>query len=303
MKAIVAKRSGPPEVLELQEVERPVPKDCQILVRVHTATVTIGDVNLRNLNPFFKFMMVIFGFPRMKIPGIEMGGVVETVGTDVRRFAVGDQVFGTTTGMVYGANAEYVCVPMEWKKGVVVRKPDDVPFEEIVPVTVGGMTALQLLRKAGVEKGNDVLVYGASGSVGTFAVQLAKVMGANVTGVTSTANLEMVRSLGADHVIDYTKVDFTEGDQTYDVIFDAVNKLPRSKRKKSLKPNGRFQSVFSPTTEETEDLLYLRGLVEEGKLRAVIDRRYSMEQVPEAHRYVETGRKRGNVVITVVEDD
>jgi NADPH:quinone reductase-like Zn-dependent oxidoreductase len=302
MRAIVSTKSGSPDHLQLQEVDKPVPKDNEILVKVHAGTVTIGDVNLRKMNIGFRFLMLVFRFPRMEIPGVEMAGVVEAVGKDVKKFKPGDQVFGTTTGMRYGANAEYVCVPVEWKKGVVEMKPTNTTFEEAAPVPVGGMTALQLLRKAGVQSGQEVLVYGASGSVGTYAVQLAKYWGAKVTGVCSTSSMELVRSLGADEVIDYTKEDFTKSGKTYDVIFDAVNKLPRAQRKMSLKGNGTFQSVWSPTTEETEDLIFLRGLVEEGKLRAAIDRRCPLEQVPEAHRYVEKGHKKGNVVITVVKE-
>ena len=246
-------------------------------------------------------MMALFGFPNMRVPGVEMSGEVEAAGKDVRRFKVGDQVFGTTTGMRYGANAEYVCVPEESRHGVVMKKPESLSHEEVAPLTVGGMTALQLLRKAGIEEGDDVLVYGASGSVGTFAVQLAKVLwGARVTGVCSGRNADIVRSLGADDVVDYTREDFTVRERRYDVVFDAVNELPRSKREVALKPGGTFMSVFTPTTEDTEDLALLTRLVQEGKLRAFVDRRYTLEQVPEAHRYVESGRKRGNVVVEVV---
>jgi NADPH:quinone reductase-like Zn-dependent oxidoreductase len=304
MRAIVSKRSGSPDHLELQEVDRPVPKDDEILVKVHVATVTIGDVNLRHLNPFFKMMMAISGFPRMRIPGVEMSGVVEAAGRTVTRFRVGDHVFGTTTGMVYGANAEYVCVPEVSKHGVVLTKPEGLSFEEVAPLAAGGITALQLLKKAGIEKGDDVLIYGASGSVGTYAVQLAKVLWeARVTGVCSGRNAELVRSLGADEVIDYTKDDYTTGERSYDVIFDAVNKVPRSKRRRALKVDGKFQSVWTPTTEAKEDLLFLAELVKAGKLRPFIDKRYTLEQVPDAHRYIESGRKRGNVVVNVVGSD
>jgi NADPH:quinone reductase-like Zn-dependent oxidoreductase len=304
MRAIVKTRGGSVDHLKLQEVERPVPRDDEMLVKVHVATVTIGDVILRDLNPFFRFMMLVAGFPSMRIPGVEMSGEVEAVGKAVTRFKPGDKVFGTTTGLRYGANAEYVCVPEVSKQGVVMRRPEGLSFEEVAPLTVGGMTALQLLRRAGIEKGDDVLVYGASGSVGTYAVQLAKVIwDARVTGVCSDGNADLVRSLGADEVIDYSKEDYTRGDRRYDVVFDAVNKVPSSKRKLALKPDGTFMSVFTRTTEETEDLALLAGLVEEGKIRAVIDRRYTLEQVPEAHRYVESGRKRGNVVIIVDHGD
>lgn len=304
MKAIVKTRSGPADHLRLMEVDKPVPEDDQILVRVHVATVTIGDVRIRDLNPILRFMMLAAGYPDMRIPGIEMSGEVEAVGGSVTGFGPGDKVLGTTTGMRFGANAEYVCVPEVSRHGVLMKRPEGLPFEEVAPLTVGGMTALQLLRKAGIEEGDDVLVYGASGSVGTFAVQLARVLwDARVTGVCSGPNAELVRSLGADDVIDYTKDDYTRGDRRYDVIFDAVNKVPRSKRRMALKPGGTFMSVFTPTTEETGDLTLLAGLVEEGRLRAFVDRRYTLEQVPDAHRYVESGRKRGNVIVDVVASD
>jgi NADPH:quinone reductase-like Zn-dependent oxidoreductase len=301
LKAIVKTKSGSPDNLKLQEVDKPVPKDNELLVRVHVATVTIGDVKLRNLNLFFKLMMAIFGFPNMRIPGVEMAGDVEAVGKDVRKFKPGDQVFGTTTGMALGGNAEYVCVPEVSKHGLVMKKPEGLSYEEVAPLVAGGITALQLLRKAGIEKGHDVLIYGASGSVGTFAVQLAKVhWDARVTGVCSGRNAELVKSLGADEVIDYTKEDYTQGERTYDVIFDAVNAVPRSKRRRALKPGGTFMSVFTPTTEVKEDLVILAELVEAGKVSAFIDRRYTLAQVPEAHKYIETGRKRGNVIVNVV---
>ncbi len=301
MKAIVKTKSGPADRLKLMEVDKPVPRDDEILVKVHVATVTIGDVKIRDLNPFLRLMMVAFGYPNMRIPGVEMSGEVETVGGAVTRFAVGDRVFGSTTGLRYGANAEYVCVPEVPRKGLVVKSPEGLTHEQLAPLTVGGMTALQLLRKAGTKEGDDVLVYGASGSVGTFAVQLAKALwDARVTGVCSTPNLELVRSLGADEVVDYTKEDYAQGDRRYDVVFDAVNKVPRSRRRAALKPEGTFQSVFTPTTENTDDVLLLANLVKEGRLRAHVDRRYTLEQVPEAHRYVESGRKRGNVIVTVV---
>jgi NADPH:quinone reductase-like Zn-dependent oxidoreductase len=303
MKAIVKTKSGAADHLKLQEVDKPVPHHDEILVKVHAATVTIGDVRLRRLGPLFRFVMRLAGYPPMRTPGIEMAGVVEAVGKDVKRFRVGDPVFGTTTGLRFGANAEYVCVPEEWEKGVVAIKPANATFEEAAPIPVGAMTALHILRRADIQQGQGVLVYGASGSVGTYAVQLAKHWGAEVTGVCRSANHEMVMSLGADHVIDYTKEDFTKSGQVYDVIFDAVIKLSRSDATGSLKPNGTYLSASSPTSEATEDLNFLGKLVVEGKLRAAIDRQYTLEQVPDAHRYVEKGHKKGNVVITVVGND
>jgi NADPH:quinone reductase-like Zn-dependent oxidoreductase len=265
---------------------------------VRAATVTVGDVLLRKMHPLLLVPLSLFaGVKRMKIPGVEFAGQVETVGQGVSRFKPGDRVFGTTTGASTGANAEYVCLAEERTTGVMAHMPAKLDYAEAAAVPVGGMTALQLLRKANVQRGDHVLIYGASGSVGTYAVQLARHLGAVVTGVCSTRNVELVRSLGAEHVIDYTQADFTAGGQTYDVIFDAVGKSSQARR--ALKAGGRLVSVASPTKERTEDLLFLRELVEAGALKAVIDRRYSLAQTAEAHRYVETGRKRGNVVVTV----
>ena len=252
---------------------------------------------LRGAGLFINFMMLILGFKKKKIPGHELAGEVEAVGKDVKLFNKGDKVFGTTTGLVYGGNAQYVCLPEEWKQGVVAKKPDNITFEESAAVPIGGMTALFLLKKVDIQTEQKVLVYGASGSVGSYAVQLAKSFGTEVTGVSSTKNLELVRSIGADSVIDYTKEDFTKGSTKYDIIFDAVGKASGSK--KALNKNGKFVSIKSLTKEKTENLLFLKDLVEKGKIKPVIDKRYPLDQVAEAHRYVETGRKRGNVVITV----
>jgi NADPH:quinone reductase-like Zn-dependent oxidoreductase len=300
MKAIVTTEyGGPPEGLQLKEVDKPVPADNEVLVKVHAATVTTGDVVLRSATFPLSLVMGVMGIRRKKVPGHEFAGQVEAVGSGVTRFKEGDQVFGTTTGLSVGANAEYVCLPEEWKSGVLALKPANVPYEEAAALPVGSMTALYLLKKANVQPGQNVLIVGASGSVGSYAVQLARHSGAAVTGVCGAANVDMVASLGADAVIDYTTQDFTQNGQTYDVIFDAVGKTSQSQCKDSLAEGGVFISVRSMTKESTENLLYLKGLAEAGAIKPFIDRRYPLERVAEAHRYVETGRKRGNVIITV----
>jgi NADPH:quinone reductase-like Zn-dependent oxidoreductase len=297
MRAVLFKRSGSADRLELAEVPRPAPEPNEILVKVHAATVTRGDVVLRRL-PFLLWRL--FGFQRKSMLGHEFAGEIEAVGADVTLFKEGERVFGTTTGLTTGSYAEYICVP---EQGILATMPPNVAYEEAAPVPIGALTALHFLREGDVGSGKRVLVYGASGSVGTFAVQLATHFGARVTGVCSTSNVELVKSLGADEVIDYTKQDFTETGQIYDIIFDAVGKGSPRRGKRVLAENGSYVSVRSSTAKEkTEDLLVLRDLMETGAIKAVIDRRYSLEQIPEAHRYVEKGHKRGNVVITLEAD-
>jgi NADPH:quinone reductase-like Zn-dependent oxidoreductase len=294
MRAVLFKRSGSADRLELAEVPRPTPEPTEILVKLHAATVTRGDVALRKL-PLLLWRL--FGFRRKSMLGHEFAGEIEAVGTHVTMFREGQRVFGTTTGLTTGSYAEYICVPED---GVLATVPANITYEEAAPVPIGGLTALRFLREGDVGSGKRVLVYGASGSVGSFAVQLATHFGAHVTGLCSTSNVELVTSLGADEVVDYTKQDFTEGGPIYDIVFDAVGKGSPKRSKSVLTENGSYVSVQSSTAKErAEDLLVLRDLLEARKVRAIIDRRYTLEQIPEAHRYVEKGHKRGNVVITV----
>jgi NADPH:quinone reductase-like Zn-dependent oxidoreductase len=300
MKAIVSKKSGKPEVLKLMEVDKPTPKDNEILVKVMASSVTRGDVNLRTMPRFFLHIIgFLIGFKPQKITGIEFAGRVEASGKKVSRFNTGDEVFGTTTGLIYGGNAEYVCIPESWKMGVVSHKPTNLSFAQSAVIPVGAMTAMDMFSKIKVEKGHKVLVYGASGSVGTYAVQLARYFGAEVTAVCSTANIELVKSIGAHDVINYTRNDFTRGDKVYDVIFDAVGKIWNWNCKKALGAKGHFLSVRLPTKESFGNLNLLKDLAEKGILVPVIDKSFALEQVPEAHRYVETGRKRGNVSVLI----
>ena len=327
MKAIVYRKYGPPEVLKLEEVPKPTPKDNEVLVQIHVTTVTSGDYRIRNfvgISWLFKlFARLAFGLfrPRNKVLGMELAGIVEAVGKDVQSFQAGDEIFGFS-GMDngFGTYAEYICLPED---GVIAHKPKNMNFEQAASIYFGGHTAMSfLIDKANLTAGQSILINGASGGVGVIAVQLAKHLGATVTGICSTANVELVQSLGADHVIDYTKEDISQGDETYDIILDTVGKLPFNQCKNRLKENGKYLAlcfelrellqmlwtskvgskkvICAVANEKPEYLLYLKDLVEQGKLKAVIDRRYPFEQIPDAHAYVEQGHKKGSVVINVI---
>ena len=308
MKAIVCTAYGPPEVLHFQEVDKPAPKDNEVLIRVRATTVHRGDSRMRGLDipgPAWQRILARLALgirkPRNDILGMDLAGEVVAIGKDVTRFQKGHGVFASTMWCGFGAYAEYKCIAED---GVLARKPANMTFEEAAVIPSGGITSLGIVKMAQIQPGQEVLIYGASGSVGTFAVQLVKACGADVTGVCSTANLELVRSLGAGRVIDYTREDFTQSGETYDVIFDAVDKFQGDYRP-ALKETGIYLNVDSSSdkikTRDTPPLLReLKELVEAGKLKAVIDRRYPWEQIVEAHRYVDGGHKVGNVVITVI---
>ena len=283
-------------------MEKPQPKDKELLVRIHAATVTSGDVRLRGSDfpPLFWFpARLIFGLfkPRKKILGHEFSGVVEAVGKHITKFQGGDEVFGTTTMLPTGSYAEYICIPETWKHGVVAQKPINLSFGQTAALPIGAMTALFLLKKANVKEKQEVLIYGASGSVGSYAVQIAKIYGARVTAVCSGTNFKMAQDLGADHLIDYTKEDYTAGKRKFDVVFDAVGKSPKPNA--VLKHEGVFVTTKMITKEKKEDLLQIKRWAEEKRIVPFIDRYFDLDTIVPAHSYVESGRKRGNLVLTI----
>lgn len=326
MKAIVWTDYGPPDVLQLQQVEKPVPKDNEVLIRIIATTVETGDCEIRRYqihNYLWLPLRLYLGLlkPRIKILGQQLAGEVEAVGKDVTLFKPGDQVFAPVDAG-FGTYAEYKCLP---ENAALAMKPDNMTYQQAAAVPVGALNALHFIRKGNIRPGQKVLIYGSTGSIGTFAVQLARAFGAEVTAVCSTSKMELVRSLGADKLIDYTKEDFTDSGECYDVIFDTVGKSPFARALKSLNPAGCYL-LANPTLREqlrglwtsltgsrkvistvagyrSQDLVYLKQLIEAGELKSVIDRSYPLEQVAEAHRYVEQGHKTGNVVITLAHDD
>ena len=327
MKAILFTKYGPPDVLELRELEKPTPKDNEVLIRVYAATVSAGDCELRSFTfPIWIWLplRIMMGLikPKRQILGQELAGEIEAKSKDVKRFKKGDKVYAATTDFDFGAHAEYKCLP---STGPIAIMPANISYAEAASIPVGGYNALHFLRKANIEKGQRVLINGAGGAIGVMGIQLAKYFGAHVTGVDSTEKLDMLRRIGADHVVDYTKEDFTRTGETYDVIFDIAGKSPYSRSVRSLRENGYYllgnprllsmlrglwtsatsskKVVFAFAEPTPENLDFLRELIETGKMVPVVDKTYPFKQIAEAHTYVDTGRKKGSVVITMEHND
>jgi NADPH:quinone reductase-like Zn-dependent oxidoreductase len=326
MKAAVWTNYGSPDVLQLKEVQKPTPKNNEVLIQVRATTVTAGDSEMRRLKIPFSLQLplrIYNGFSKPKkitILGQELAGEIEAIGKDVKRFKAGDQVFGTT-GLGFGAYAEYICLPENSTMGVLAMIPENMTYEEAAAVPTGGLEALHFIRKGNIQRGEKVLIIGAGGSIGTFAVQLARYFGAEVTGVDSSGKLNMLTTIGADHVIDYTQEQITKRAEIYDVIFDVMGKSSFSGSVRLLNHNGRYllgnaglsqivrgrwtslrsskKVIIGAANQKNEDLLFLKALIEAGKMKSVIDRRYPLEQIADGHRYVDTGQKKGNVVITI----
>ncbi|MBL0153563.1 MAG: NAD(P)-dependent alcohol dehydrogenase [Chitinophagaceae bacterium] len=296
MKAVVYEKYGSPDVLEIRDISKPIPRDNEVLIKIHATSVTAGDWRMRKADPFLaRLFNGLFRPKRVKILGFEVAGIIEETGKNVSSFKKGDAVFAFC-GLKFSGYAEYTCLP---DNELIAIKPSNITFEEAATVPVGGLTALRFLKQSGIKKGDQVLIYGASGSVGTFAVQIAKAMGADVTGVCSTANVNLVSQLGAHAVIDYTKEDFTKSGNWYDIVLDAVGKTTKSRCKQVLKPGGRYVTVTGRPKQNKDDMMVLKELIESGKLVSVIDRTYTLDQIREAHAYVESFRKKGNVAVSV----
>ncbi|MHA2185517.1 MAG: NAD(P)-dependent alcohol dehydrogenase [Promethearchaeota archaeon] len=331
MKAMVWTKYGPPDVLQLREVEKPTPKDNEVLIRIYATTVTAGDCEQRSLKLqiWYRLLMRLYiGFrkpKRITILGMELAGIIESVGKDVKLFKEDDQVFAATGFVGMGTCAEYICMPEEPEDGVLTIKPKNMTFEEATAVPVGGLEALHFIRQGNIQKDHKVLINGAGGTIGPFAVQLAKYFGAEVTAVDSTEKLDMLRSIGTDQVIDYTQVDFTENGEKYDFIIDVVSKSSFTGSIKSLRQNGRYlianpglsqmirgkftrkknnkKVLFGSAKPKIEDLLFIKELIEVGDIKTIIGKRFPLEQTVDAHRYVETGAKIGNVIINVRDEN
>jgi NADPH:quinone reductase-like Zn-dependent oxidoreductase len=327
MRAVVWTKYGSPDVLQLQEVAKPTPKDNEVLIRVYATTVTTGDCEMRGLSGALWYTIPMRAYIGLRRPtrittlGMELAGQIEAVGKGVTRFKVGDPVFAATGFVGLGTYVEYKCLPEEPEQGVMVIKPAKMSYAEAAAISVGGLEALHFLRQCNLQRGQKILINGAGGTIGTFAVQLAKYFGAEVIGVDSTHKLDMLRSIGANRVIDYTQEDFTKSGEAYDVIFDVAGKSSYSRSLRSLKRNGYYilanpklsqmlrgswtsmtsskQVIFGTSSGKPEDLAFLKELIEAGEIKSVIDRCYALEQAAEAHRYVETGQKRGHIIISV----